>query len=49
MTVIKEYIKSEDVLNLLYKHKYDRGKEKYIRELYNETLERIIMTNINER
>ena len=49
MTVIKEYIKSEDVLNLLYKHKYDWGKEKYITELYNENLEQLIITNINEK
>lgn len=49
MTVIKEYIKSEDVLNLLYKHKYDWGKDKYITMLYNEILEQLIITNINEK
>ena len=49
MTVIKEYVKSEDVLTLLYKHKYDWGKEKYITELYNEILEQLIITNINEK
>ena len=48
MTVIKEYIKSEDVLNLLYKHNYDRGKDKYITMLYNEILQELIITNINE-
>ena len=48
MTVIKEYIKSEDVLNLLYKHEDDWGKDKYITELYNEILEQLIITNINE-
>ena len=49
MTVIKEYIKSEDVLNLLYKHKDDWGKEKYITEWYNEILEQLIITNIIEK
>ena len=48
MTVIKQYIKCEDVLNLLYKHKDDWGKDKYITELYNEILEELIITNINE-
>ena len=49
MTVIKEYIKSEDVLNLLYKNKYEWGKDKYITMLYNEILEELIITNINEK
>ena len=49
MTVIEEYIKSEDVINLLYKHKDDWGKEKYITDLYNEILQKLIITNINEK
>ena len=49
MTVIKEYIKSEDVLNLLYKHKYERDKEKYITELYKKILQELIITNIKEK
>lgn len=47
MIVIKENIKTEDLLNLLYKHKYDWGKEKYISELYDEILQKLVITEIN--
>ena len=48
MTVIKEYIKSEDVIRFLAYHKYDWGKGKYIEELIDEFIEKVILEKYDE-
>ncbi len=46
MIIVKEYIKSEDVLTILYNHKYDHGKGKFVEDLYNEILAKLILETI---
>lgn len=48
MVVIREHIKSEDVLNIINSHKRDLGKRKCMTELYNEILNKLIIEKVGE-